>query len=128
MHLPTFSDAVKSRWTVKKDECGDEYIKLNGRTALPDAGLDHIYKIDTDKLGVWLTRRNTKRILDRIPGSKIEQGGDDEVVISCGIEHLDLLCQTVGAKRRMQLSDAQRFERSRHAKSVLCENPRKFGT
>ncbi|RKY05222.1 MAG: hypothetical protein DRP56_09140 [Planctomycetota bacterium] len=118
MHLPTFSQEVKAKWFVKKDESGDEFIRLNGRKALLNDGLDHIFQISSDRVGAWLTRRNTKQILAKVPGSKIEQAGSEETIISCGIEHLELLCDAVGAKRRPVYTAEQR--------EIMAD--RKYGT
>ena len=123
-HLPTLSNDVKRRWFVKRDECGDEFIRMNGRKALLNGGLDHVYLISSDRVGVWLTKRDIKRILGKVPGSQIEQAGSDEAIISCGIEHLELLCNIVGARRRPVYSDEQKTTMRDRARAVFVKTPK----
>ena len=112
IHLPQFSQKIKSKWVVKRDERGDEFIRLNGKNALLNEGLDHIYLISEDLVGVWLTTRQiesrVRRLKKIVPGLTIQQLGDTEGVLSCSIEHLDDLCKAVGAQQRRTVSDETR--------------------
>jgi len=112
IHLPRFSQDIKQKWQVKRDECGDEFIRLNGKTALLNGGLDHIYLINEKIVGVWLTTRQIESRFEKlkkmVPGIKIEQLGDGEGVLSCSIKHLDKLCEGVRARKRRKLSEKSR--------------------
>ncbi len=129
-HLPAFSDDIKSRWIVKRDEAGDEFIRLNGRKALLNGGLDHVYLISSDRVGVWLTRQLSpfNRLAKKVPTLKIEQSGNGESVLSCDIKHLDDLCEAVNAKRRHRLTDEQRAKKRSHALAVFGKTSRQIGT
>lgn len=107
-HLPKFSESIKKKWIVKRDEAGDEFIRLNGKQALLNEGIDHIYLISPERVGVWLTGRQLKPIQRVIPGLKVEQCGEGEIILSCSIEHLDKLCIAVGVRKRRPVSDETR--------------------
>ena len=98
-HLPTFSDDIKKRYFVKHDEAGDEFIRLNGKNALLNGGLCHIYLISADKAGLW-TNKLFKPMKKKVPSLNFEQAGGGEAVFSCDIKHLDLLCEAANAKKR----------------------------
>lgn len=103
-----FSDDIKRCWIVKKDECRDEYIGLNGKNALGKGGLDHIYLISEKKAGLWLTCHGMRKIStlqSKVPSLVIEQMGSGEAVLSVPIEDLHSLCKAVGARKRKQLSE-----------------------
>jgi hypothetical protein len=107
-----FSDDIKKHWIVKKDECRDEFIALNGKNALGKGGLDHIYLIEEEKAGLWLTSQGLRKITtlqNKVPSLAIEQMGNGEAVLSVPIEDLHNLCKAVGARKRQQLNE-QRLE------------------
>ena len=87
-----FSDDVKSRWHVSRDECGDEYICLTGNKALGKGGLDHIYPFSLNRVGLWITsgaiNGTINRLQSKISGLQVEQLGDSEVVLSAPVEKL----------------------------------------
>ncbi len=111
-HLPDFSDDIKKSWIVKRDECGDEYIALNGKNALGKGGLDHIYLISNNKADFWITGKQVGKkinnIQKRLPSIVIEQLGDGEAVLSVPICDLRKLCEVARAKKRKHLSEDQR--------------------
>ena len=111
-HLPDFSDDIKKRWIVRRDKCGDEFIALNGRTALGKGGLDHIYLISESEAGLWITGVQVQQKIDtiqkKVPSLTIIQQGQGEAVVSVPVEDLDALCEAAGAKRRKRLSEEQR--------------------
>lgn len=118
-----FSDEIKRFWIVKKDECRDEYIGLNGKNALGKGGLDHIYLISEKKAGLWLTCHGMRKITtlqNKVPSLAIEQMGSGEAVLSVPIEDLHTLCKAIGARKRKQLS-AERLKQlkdhANHARS-----------
>ncbi len=110
VHL-NFSDNVKKCWTVKHDNCFDEYLVLNGKNALGKGGLDHIYLISSNKAGLWLTGKQVKQkintIQKKVPSLMIEQLGDGEAVLSVPFNDLHDLCEAVRARKRKQLSEEQ---------------------
>lgn len=116
-HLPKFSDAVKRRWKIRRDDNGDEYVVLNGQNSLAKHGLDHAYMISGVRVGVWLTSRQIaakiRRLQKKVAGVRIEMFGDGEAVVSVGIEQIDDLCQAVKARARRKVSDKelQRLQR-----------------
>lgn len=126
-----FDDTVKDRWIIKRDDNHDHYIALNGKKALGQGGLDHIYLIGPDKLGLWITTRQIrgriKVLTEKVPGLAIEMLGDGEALLSIGIEHLDKLCVAARAKARRHVSEAekQRLRQiSPFVSSVpLCNSP-----
>ena len=133
--LPKFSDAVKRRWKVRRDAGGQDYIVLNGRSALGKGGLDHIYLISEVRVGAWLTSpriaSKVNKLQKLIGGLRIEQFGDGEAVVSVGIEQIDDLCRAVNARKRRTVSDKerQRLRRispiAKRQKSLTKSNVRK---
>ena len=109
-----FSDEVKSRWRVRRDDGDDEYICLAGKKALGKGGLDHIYLVSTERVGLWLTtsrpKATIKRFQAKISGVVVEQMGDGEIVLSVPISELDNLCRAAGAIKRRYLSEKQRMK------------------
>ena len=109
-HL-NFCDDIKKQWFVKRDECFDEFIALNGKNALGKVGFDHIYLISSGKAGLWLTgkqvNKKIKALREKVPSLMVEQLGDVEAVISVPIGDLDDLCKAVRAKKHKNLSESQ---------------------
>ena len=106
-----FSDDIKQHWIIRKDECRDEFIALNGRRALgKKSGLDHICLISPTKAGLWITGRHSKikGMQKQIPSLEIEQSGNGESVVSVPINDLHALCKAAGAKKRKRLTEEQR--------------------
>ena len=111
-----FSDAVKRRWHVHRDKCGDEYVQLKGRHAQKlrnSRGLDHIYIIGPEKLGLWITSGSPNRTFNvmrgKVPSLAMEQHGMGEAVFSCHIEDLEKLCVAAHALARRQLSEKEKI-------------------
>lgn len=76
---PIFSDSIKSRYFVRRDDCRHEYIVLRGQKALGNGGLDHIYLINEDLVGLWVTSgrimATIRRLQEKVPGLREEQAG-----------------------------------------------------
>ena len=108
-----FTGAVKDRYYVRRDDCGDEYVALRGKNALGNGGLDHIYNIGPNKLGLWVTsgqiNRTIPRLLGEVPGLRVEQQGEHEAVLSAPVAHLDVLCRAAEARIRPRLSAEQKL-------------------
>jgi len=106
-----FSDDTKKHWIVKRDECFNEHIALNRRTALGKGGLDHIYLISKNRAGLWGTAKQIKQKINtlrkKVPSLVIEQLGEDEAVVSVTIGNLDDLCKAARARKHKQLSESQ---------------------
>ena len=107
-----FSDEVRNKWIVRRDQCGDEYIVLTGKKALGYGGHDHIYFISARRVGLWVTskqvRQKIKSLQHKVPDLAVEQLGDDEAVLSAPLDHLELLCRAAKARRRRQLSETRK--------------------
>lgn len=118
----TFNDNVKDRYYVRRDQCGDEFIALRGAKALGNGGLDHIYLIGPNMVGLWITsgqiNRTVHRLQLQVPDLKVEQLGDTEAVLSAPISSLFHLCKSAGARVRPRLSP----ERKKH----LSEQTKRF--
>jgi len=118
----TFSESVIHRYYAKRDNCGDEYIALRGKKSLRNGGLDHIYLINRETVGLWITskqiNRTIKKFQSKVPDLKIEQLGDGEAVLSVPLNNLDALCQAAGARTRPHLTDEQ--------KKLLAERGKPF--
>lgn len=114
-----FSDDVKSAWRVRKDDCGDDFIRLNGRKALGSSGLDHIYPISLSKIGLWVTSGTLDRLIrqlkSQISGLELEQLGQGEAVLSAPVEQLDELCRAANARARRTGQPATDEQRQRLA-------------
>lgn len=107
-----FASDVRKCWLVRRDQNYDPYIVLNGKTALGNDGLDHLFIISESRVGVWLTSRQIKQkiaaLQKKLLELRIEQLGDGEAVISADIIHLDELCRAVRARKRRRISEAER--------------------
>ena len=135
MEKPIFADDVKQRYYIRHDDCGDEYIALRGSKALGNGGLDHIYWIKADTLGLWMSsgqiNRTIKKLMTQVPELKIEQLGDGEAVLSAPVSSLHQLCRTAGARVRPQLSDERKKQLTeqthsfRFSKSSAIEKEKK---
>lgn len=105
----TFSDEIRRCYFVRRDACSDEHIALRGSKAMGKGGLDHIYLIGPDKLGLWITRRNIEstvlRLMEKVPDLRVEQLGEKEAVLSAPLCRLDALCEAAGARVRRRMSD-----------------------
>ena len=110
--LPKFSDAVKSRWKVRRDQNGAEYIVLNGRNSLARDGLGHAYMISGVRVGAWLASgricSKVQKLRKSVVGLRIEMIGDTEAVVSVPTDRIDDLCNAVKARRRRTISDKER--------------------
>ena len=117
----TFSESVKQHYYVRRDECGAAYIALRGKKALGNCGLDHIYLISSDTVGLWVSSKQINRTIERLQSQvadlKVELLGDDEAVLSASISQLDALCRATGARVRPQLTDIQKQKLTERVKS-----------
>ena len=106
------NDTVKQRYYIRRDDSGDEYLALRGSKALGNGGLDHIYLMDTETVGLWITsgaiNSTIRRLQAKVPGMRVEQLGGGEAVLSAPLIQLDTLCQAAGARIRPHLTDEQK--------------------
>ena len=106
-----FGDDVKERWIVKRDECFDEYIALNGRNALGKGGMDHLYLISEKCVGLWVTAKYIKQkitaLREKVSSLLVEQIGEDEAILSVPIGSLHALCKAARARKHKHLSESQ---------------------
>ena len=104
-----FSEEIKSKWFVRRDSCYDQYIVLNGKKALGNGGLDHIYLISKDRAGYWVTSdrisRSITSLQKKVPSIEVEQLGTGEAVLSLPVSDLDRLCRVIRAKKHKVVSD-----------------------
>ena len=121
-----FSGDVKQRYYVRRDDCGDEYIALRGKNALGHDGLDHLYMISVEKLGLWITsgaiKSTVRRLQTKVPDLRIEQLGQSEAVLSCPLNQLEPLCQAAGARVRPRYSEetlSRKRKAATHARKFL---------
>jgi hypothetical protein len=121
-----FNDAVKQHRYVRRDATGVEYIALRGKKALGNGGLDHIYLINLETVGFWITRGTIKstirRLQAKVSGLRVEQLGDGEAVLSAPLNQLDDLCQAAGARIRPRYSEetlTRKRRAARHARAYL---------
>ena len=125
-----FNDDVKRRYYVRRDDCGDErgdeYIALQGQKALGNGGLDHIYLVGPNKLGLWMTSATIKSTIRRlqniVPDLRLEQFGDGEAVLSAPLSQLDTLCRAAKARMRPHYSEealSRKRKAARHARKFL---------
>ena len=121
-----FNDAVKQHRYVRRDETGVEYIALRGKKALGNGGLDHIYLITSDKLGLWITsgtiNATIRRLQSKVSNLKGEQLGDGEAVLSAPLDQLENLCKAAGARVRPRYSEevlSNKRKAIKHARAYL---------
>ena len=127
-----FNDSVKQHYYVRRDDCGDEYIALRGKKALGNGGLDHIYLINPETVGLWITsgaiNSTIRRLQAKVSDLRLEQLGSGEAVLSAPLGQLDTLCRIAGARLRPQLSNdrkqrlAEQIKPFRFSKGHAIEN------
>ena len=121
-----FDETVKHKYYIRRDDSGDEYLALRGSKALGNGGLDHIYLMDTETVGLWITsgaiNSTIRRLQAKVPGMRVEQLGDGEAVLSAPLNQLDDLCQAAGARIRPRYSEetlTRKRRAARHAGAYL---------
>jgi hypothetical protein len=102
-----FSDEVKAKWQVRRDENKDEYIRLKGVKGEYPQG--HIFLHDADTLGAWINTKKPlytfKTIQSKVPTVTLDLDGEQEMIVSCPIADLDAFCKALKAKKRVEFSE-----------------------
>lgn len=81
-----------------------EYIPCGRRD-----GLDHIYEISCETLGLWLTgSQKIRRIRKEVRGLVMLQDGENEAVLGFPPELLDRVAKIAKARKRRYLSPERR--------------------
>lgn len=94
-------EQFKEKYVVKKMPDGTEFIPSGRRD-----GIDHIYAIGDNKLGLWLTgSRKIKSIQSKVTGLELIQDGDGEGVLAFSPDLLDRVARFARARKRRHLTE-----------------------